>query len=53
MERLAGKKFLSDLALELDAVGTTPDHGLPSFESAAGVQIIHANLCGAKGPLQS
>jgi len=35
MERFAGQKLLSDLALELDALGTMPGHGLPSFESPA------------------
>jgi hypothetical protein len=35
MECLAGEKLLSDQALELDAVGTMPGHGFPSFESLA------------------
>jgi hypothetical protein len=35
MERLAGKKLLTHLALELDAMRTMSGHGLPSFESPA------------------
>jgi hypothetical protein len=53
MEHLAGEKLLSDLALEFDAVGTMSDHGLPSFDSPPGGQIIRANLSDAWGPIQS
>jgi hypothetical protein len=53
MERLAGEKLLSNLALELDAVGTMPGHGLPSFESPAYGQILTFDLSGPRGPLQS
>jgi hypothetical protein len=35
MERLAREKLLSHPALELDAVRTTPGHGVPPFESPA------------------
>ncbi len=50
MKGLAGKKLLSDLALELNAVRALLGHGLPSFESPAQGSILSRPIVQSQGP---
>jgi hypothetical protein len=50
MKGLAGQEFLSDLALELDAVRAVLGQGLPSFESPARWSIPVGPTVRPKGP---
>jgi hypothetical protein len=50
MKGLAGQEFLSDLALELDAVRAVLGHGLPSFESPARRSIPSRPIVRPEGP---
>ena len=53
MQGLAGQKFLSDLALEFDAVRAVLGHGLPSFESPARWSILAGPTVRLRGPTPS
>jgi hypothetical protein len=50
MKGLAGQEFLSNLALEFDAVRAVLGHGLPSFESPARWSILAGPTVRPKGP---
>jgi hypothetical protein len=51
MQGLAGQEFLSNLALEFDAVRAVLGHGLPAFESPARWSILAGPTVRPRGPL--
>jgi hypothetical protein len=53
VQRLAGKKLLRDLTLELEAVGAVPGFGLSSFENPAARSIAKLDLVRPEGPTPS